>query len=196
MKSIHLISLNWFVYGLTFLTCISHQIFGEPEKINIRDAPTNESMIIQLRKAHAESSQKPATAGVESQDASKMGKPDDLLEHSIVLSYRGAAALVPKGAIIVYSEKYKSRLQRSPGDKLGEFIDFVAENRSWLSTHEVSFLQAQGKVPLDAKAKAQMTKAGNVVVATFRGNPIQILPPVATDVIPTDNQSQTKKTSP
>ena len=164
---------------ISLVTCASLPVFAGPEKIVIRDAPTNEDMILQLRKAQAKSSMRPVTDAVVSQDSAKMEKPDNLMERSIVLSFGGAAALIPKGAIIEYSEKYKDRLEKSPGDRLGEFSDFVAANRAWLSTYEVSFVQAQGKVPLDKNARAQMKKSGNIVVATFRGNPIEVLPPIS-----------------
>ncbi|MEX1115406.1 MAG: hypothetical protein WEB53_09150 [Akkermansiaceae bacterium] len=174
-------SANFFkrlVLAATLLAGASLQGFAEQGAIVIRDAPTNEDMNLQLRKAQAESSKRPVADTIVSQDVSKMAKSDNLLERSIVLSFRGAAALIPKGAIIEYSEKYKDRLKKSPGDRLGDFSEFVAANRGWLSTYEVSFVQAQGKVPLDENARAQMKKNGNVVVATFRGNPIEVLPPV------------------
>lgn len=189
-------SFKRLVSAITLVTCVSLPVFGGPERIVIRDAPTNKDMILQLRKAQAASSMRPVTETVASQDASKMGKPDDLLQRSIILSFHGAAALVPKGAIIVYSEKYKDRLKWSPGDRLGEFSAFVAANRGWLSTYEVSFVQAQGKVPLDENAKVQMNKSGNVVVATFRGNPIEILPPVPSAQASIENPSQSNKPRP
>ena len=130
------------VLAAALVACAPLPLFAGPEAIVIRDAPTNEDMILQLRKAQTASSMRPVTDTVISQDPSKMGKPDDLIERSIILSFRGAAALVPKGAIIEYSEKYMDRLQKSPGDRLGGFSEFAAANRGWLSTYEVSFVQA------------------------------------------------------
>lgn len=188
--------VKWHLSVITLLACVSLPVFAEREKVVIRDAPTNEDMNLQFRKAQAEGSMRPVVNAAISQDATKMGKQDDLIERSIILSFGGAAALIPKGAVIEYSDKYKDRLQRSPGDQLCEFSEFVAANRGWLSTYEVSFVQAQGKVPLDKNARAQMKKGGNVVVATFRGNPIEILPPVPSAEASSENSSKSNKPQP
>lgn len=189
-------SFDRLVLAATLISCTPSPVFAEPKQIVIHDAPTNEDMMVQRRKAQAERASGPITSAAVSQDSSKMDKPVDLIGNSIILSYCGAAALVPKGAIIEYSEKYKDRLKKSPGDKLVEFSEFVTANRSWLATHEVSFVQAQGKVLVDKNAKAQMKKNGNIVVATFRGNPIEMMPPLPSAKDPSKIPSQSNKSQP
>ena len=176
--------------------------FGVPsiltaaETIVIRDAPTNEQMVMQIHKAQLAASQNTVKEAPVSQDVSKMSKPVSLMDRSTILSFGGKLTLVPKGAIMEYSEKYADRLTKSPGAQVVDFPIFAAANRGWLSTYEVSFEQARGRVPVDPEAKALMKKSGNVVVATFRGSPIQIMPPVPAADATVGNQPQTPNPQP
>lgn len=145
----------------------------------IRDAPTNQQMLLQFRKAQEENAERSTPTAAVSQSPSKMKAADNLLDRAAFLSFRGTMTMVPKGAIIEISEDYADRLHRTAGARLMDFPTFAAANRSWLSTYEVSFAQAQGKQPINDDAKTHMKKNGNVVVATFRGNPIEVMPPAA-----------------
>jgi hypothetical protein len=146
----------------------------------IRDAPSNQEMLMQFRKAQEASAKRAEPAAAVSQSSSQMKPADNLLDRAAFISFGGTMTMVPKGAIIEISEAYADRLRRTAGARLMDFPAFAAANRSWLSTYEVSFVQAQGKQPINEDAKAHMKKNGNVVVATFRGNPIEVLPPVET----------------
>lgn len=56
-----------------------------------------------------------------------------------------------------------------PGAKLQSWAEFLVANRGWISTVEVTRLQAEGNHPIEEKTAASIAGSGNLVVATIRG---------------------------
>lgn len=142
----------------------------------MREAPTNEQLILQMRKAEEEKARMPVSRALPSQDPSTLERPENLLSRAQILCSGGALTLVPKRAVLQYPEKYADRLKPVAGAKVLSFPDFYAANRNWITTFEVSRAQAEGREPLAKDAKASMVKSGSLVIATYRGNPISVLP--------------------
>ena len=63
-----------------------------------------------------------------------------------------------------------------PGVTLQSWREFYAVNRAWVTTVEVTQNQAEGKDPIAEPVKQQMLKSGNLIVATYLGGPISVLP--------------------
>lgn len=148
-----------------------------PNRPPMRKAPTNEDLVLQLRKQEQERASRPAVTAPPSQDVTTIESPNNLMSRSEVLCYGGALTLVPKRAVLQYPEKYADRLKAIPGSNVLVFSDFYAANKNWITTYEISRAQAQGKEPLPEDARASMSKTGNLIVATFQGNPIELMPP-------------------
>ncbi len=174
-------SLKWLaVIGSFGIPClVTAQTVAE--RPPMREAPTNEQLIQQMRMADQERAKRPVSDAPPSQDPSTLERPADLISRAEILCYGGALTLVPKRAVLQYPEKYADRLKAVQGVKIISFPDFYAANRNWITTFEVSRAQAEGKEPLPKDAKANMVKSGSMVVATFLGNPISVLPVITED---------------
>ena len=99
-----------------------------------------------------------------------------LLERSDVLAFGGSAALVPKGALLRVPEHLAERIAMQPGSRLMNWLEFQVANRGWVTTVEVTLPQAEGKEPLPESLRQHLESSSNVVVATFEGGPISVLP--------------------
>ncbi|MES2438422.1 MAG: hypothetical protein V4584_05130 [Verrucomicrobiota bacterium] len=155
----------------------------------MREAPTNEQLVLRLRQAEQQNSTKienPSSA----QDPSVTNRPQDLISRSEILCYNGILTLVPKRSVIQFPKNLADRLKPQPGAQIKTWADFYAANRGWITTIEVSLIQAQGKQPLSKETSTQMVKSGNLIVATFRGNPISVLPLEVPELPATANNSQ------
>ncbi len=102
--------------------------------------------------------------------------PTDFLATSEILCFNGLATFVPKRAVIRVPKTYSSRLVMDPEAQVKTWKEFYLANRGWITTLEVTRNQAEGNVPLAEAAQEQMSKSGNLTVATFQGNPISVLP--------------------
>ncbi len=109
-------------------------------------------------------------------DPSVVNRPTSLISESDVISFNGAVTLVPKRAILQTPRNLANRLNYVMGAKLMTWSDFYALNRGWITTVEVSRIQAEGNCPLTAETKKHFVKSGNLIVATFQGGPISVLP--------------------
>lgn len=82
--------------------------------------------------------------------------------------------IVPKGAVLFVPEKIMDRVGARPVGTLLTWLQFLAKNPSWVSTHETSFEQAAGKSPLpDAKVDF-WKKQDRVIIAVHQGGPISV----------------------
>ena len=163
---------------ISFLLCLpmmaSGQVTPSPTP-RFRDAPTHE----QLARARQQSDQKdPMKALSESKgdDPSKVNQPINLLEQSDIISFAGVATLVPKRAILATPVKHKERLAIQPGSKIVGWAEFYAMNRGWITTVEVSRVQAEGNSAIAEETRERIGKSTNLVVATYMGGPISVLP--------------------
>jgi hypothetical protein len=141
----------------------------------MRDASTHEQLAMTYRKAAQEDpmrNMQPAK-GV---DPSTANQPKDLLSESDIICFNGTATLVPKRAILNLPASMQGRLKFLPGSKLMTWTDFYTLNRGWITTVEVSRVQAEGNEALKEEISTRIGKSSNLVVATYKGGPISVLP--------------------
>ena len=155
----------------------------------MRDAATHESLARKLRWAEQNDPMK-AMPSSEGEDPSKVNRPQDLLEQSDIISFNGLATLVPKRAILATPKDYRERLGMKPGARIVGWADFFAANRGWITTMEVSRAQAEGNEALAEDSRERISKSSNLIVATFLGGPISVLPPKAETTAPAADGTQ------
>lgn len=109
-------------------------------------------------------------------DPAKIAPPADLIASSDILCHRGKATLVPKRAILVAPDSFASRLKLDKGAQILNWADFFKANRDWIRTVEVSRPQAEGVEPLPETTSEMVKNAKTLIVATFQGGPISVLP--------------------
>lgn len=119
-----------------------------------------------------------------------VNRPQDLISRSEILCFNGFVTLVPKRAVLQFPKNLAERLKAQPGAKIKSWSDFYAANRGWITTVEVSRIQAEGKQPLSKETSLQMVKSGNLIVATYNGNPISVLPLKVPEPPPAVSNSQ------
>ena len=157
-----------FLLGFTAAT-------GAAEAPVMRDSATHEQLSLALRKAEQSDPMKTLKA-TKGEDPSVVNRPPSLLSESDIISFGGVATLVPKRAILQVPASFTARLKIEPGAKIVSWADFYAVNRGWITTVEISRVQAEGNQPLAEEIQKQMTKSRNLIVATYQGGPISMLP--------------------
>jgi len=143
-------------------------------KPKFRDAVSHEQLALKLKASQEKDPMKDFTQ-TNGADPSKVNQPD-LLAESDILCFQGFATLVPKRAILAIPENFKDRLTFKPGSRIVTWTDFFAANRGWIVNVEVTQAQAEGKVKFEDKVQEGITKSSNLVVATYKGGPISVLP--------------------
>jgi hypothetical protein len=141
----------------------------------IRDAASHEQLAAKLRQADQTDPMKQLVAKTEV-PAVPVHQPESLMSRSDVISFGGIAALVPKRAILSLPAKFKDRIGTEGNPRLVSWAEFYAANKGWISIHEVTRPQASGKAPLGDAALAQIDKGTTLIIATFMGGPISVLP--------------------
>jgi len=142
----------------------------------MRDVATEEQLVLAQRKA-AQMDPMKNLAPSNLADPAVLNPPQDLLSQSDIVCFGGIATLVPKHAILQIPEAYAERLKFAPGAQIVGWADFYAANRGWITTVEISRVQAEGKEPIAADTRKQLTQCRNLVVATYLGGPISLLAP-------------------
>ncbi|MCH7225781.1 hypothetical protein [Haloferula sp. A504] len=155
--------------------CISIAGAAEKDKPVYRDAATHDQLALELRKMQNRDPMKNREA-VTGEDPSKVNRPVDLLEQSDIISFGGFATLVPKRAILSVPDNYRRYMTLDPKARIIGWADFLSRNRGWISTIEVSRIEAEGNKPLPEETSEQIAKSSNLIVATHRGGPISVLP--------------------
>ena len=143
-----------------------------------RNAATHEQLALGLRKAQQEDPMK-TLKKTEGQDPSVTNRPPSILENSDIVCFNGDAVLIPKRAILQVPRNVSERMKMQPGAKFRSWTEFYAMNRGWITTVEVSRLQAEGNAAIAEDTKKQMdqmAKIGNLIIATYQGGPISVLP--------------------
>jgi uncharacterized protein YfbU (UPF0304 family) len=143
--------------------------------MQMRDAPSHQQLLLERRKALQIDPMKHLQAAT-GEDPSKAYQPTDILAESDIISFRGIATLVPKRAILQTPQTYAGYLKMEPGAKFVSWLEFYAANRGWITTVEVSREQAEGNVPMTEETQKFLSKSRNLVVATYKGGPISVLP--------------------
>ena len=87
---------------------------------------------------------------------------------------RGHWTMVPAGALVHVPEALRPRVVQAPAGSLLPWLDFLALNRTWLTTTEVSLEQAAGQQGLPAERSEFWLKQDKIVVAVHRGGPISL----------------------
>jgi hypothetical protein len=142
----------------------------------MRDAATPEDLSLAYRKAGQADPMKvfkPVEVAVAPVETPKRS----MIADSDILCFNGDATLVPKRAVLSVPKNVAGRLEYVKGSRLKSWAAFYAINRGWITTVEVSRNQAEGNDPIPEKTREMMQKSGNLVVATYQGGPISVLPP-------------------
>lgn len=154
----------------------------EPRKPVYRDAETHE-LIAKKLKVNQEIDPIQKLVPSEGADPSKVNQPKNLIDSSDVISFNGYTTLVPKLAIIQLPELYADRINNHRlENKVVGWGEFYRLNQGWITTVEVSRVQAEGKEALAEAVSENLSKSRNLVIATYSAGPISMLPPK----LPTD----------
>ena len=142
----------------------------------MRDAATHDELSATLRVAM---NQKPLVdlKPAPGPDPTKVNIPESIVSTSDFLSFAGRATLVPKKAILHIPPNMAERVKFQPGSRIQTWSEFYAMNRGWVTTVEVSRVQAEGNQPLAEELVERISKSGSLIVATYQGGPISVLPP-------------------
>ena len=162
------------VLAAPLLTAQQPAAAGDP-KVRFRDAATHEQLVRTMRKA-AQIDPMSKLEPAKGEDPSKVNQPTDLLASSDVISFGGVATLVPKRAILSAPKGVKDRVGLQKGVRIVGWMEFLALNRGWITTVEVSRVQAEGNKPIAEETLDRISKSSNLVVATLMGGPISVLP--------------------
>lgn len=177
--------------GLLVMAAIAGTGHAEPPVM--RDAPTHEQLAAALLKAQQKDPMKNLPA-VKTEDASVAPRPPSLLGQSDIISFGGLATLVPKRAILQIPKSCTDRIKVEPGARLVSWSEFYTANRGWITTIEVSREQAEGSQALAEKTQKLMSTCRNLIVATYLGGPISLLP--AKVPVPPSTPSPSQPTPP
>jgi len=147
----------------------------------MRDAPTNEDLLQRTQQAAnnrplSNLNPRKVEEGQKLEDPTKSNQPKDLIATSDFLSFGGMSTLIPKRALLHVPKNYQGRIQFERGSNLVIWPTFYNANRGWIKTMEVTRGQAQGVEPFDEKVAENLAKSSIVVVATYKGGPISVLP--------------------
>lgn len=150
---------------------IAHGVSAQTE---MRDAATHEQLQKKSQAAVVRDPMKKLLPANEPDPAK--GNPKDLISQSDILCFDGIFTLVPKRALLAIPMNLKDRTQLAEAAKLVGWADFHANNRGWITTVEVTREQAEGNSPIDEDVLSSFKQSTKVVVATYQGGPISILP--------------------
>jgi len=174
---IHLLKImNPVPWSALFWCVLASPVFSQASRMGkLQDAVTHEQLVERHRKAVQEDpirKLEPAQGA----DPATTSKPRDLMAITDFICFNGYATIVPKQAILQTPAAMQNRKRYLPGSKLLTWTDFYALNRGWITTLEVSQKQAEGKEPFPEETSTRISKSTNLVVATFQGGPISVLP--------------------
>lgn len=145
-------------------------------RANMRDVATHDELL-QSYRISQENDPIKQLKQVEGPDPAVEHKTAGILDSSDFVVAGKFATLVPKRAILHIPKNLADRLNYKGGVTIQTWPEFFAANRSWITTIEVSRAQAEGKVLLEEETRKQMPRSRNLIVATFKGSPISVLPP-------------------
>lgn len=144
-------------------------------RAEMRDAATHEELSLQYRKTSQEDPMS-KLAAAKGPDPSTANPMKSLIGDSEVLCFNGMVTLVPKRAVLQIPKSMADRLKYQPGAKLLSWAQFYALNRGWITTVEVSRVQAAGTSAMSEVTQKQISKSANLIVATYQAGPISVLP--------------------
>ncbi len=142
----------------------------------VRDAAWHQAMAQKRRAAQANNPLANYKV-VEGEDATPVHQPVDIVDNSDIISFNGLTTLVPKRAILTIPESVQNRIgKHTPGHRIVAWKEFLHANRGWITTMEVSRAQAEGRQPFNEIATERISKSSSLMVATYQGGPISVLP--------------------
>lgn len=97
-----------------------------------------------------------------------------IISRSEVLHDGKSWTLVPNGAVLYLPEKLVDKVGVRPVGTLLPWLQFLAKNPSWVSTHETSFEQAAGEAPIPAAQVEAWQKQDRIIIAVRQGEPISV----------------------
>lgn len=157
----------------------------------MKDAARPEELAERQRMAREQQQPKVVNASEGTADPSKTTRPT-VMSRSEILCFEGIATLVPKRAIINKPKAMEDRLVLSENARLTSWTEFHEANRGWIKTIEVTWKQAQGKEPFSEETVKMLEGTSAVVVATFRGAPVSVLPLKAVESAPSASTTPSK----
>jgi hypothetical protein len=157
-----------------FLSAVSVSHADQPV---MRDVATHDQLARVMQQSQQADPMKSLPAS-NAPDAS-LNLPKDLVSQSDFISFAGVATLVPKHAILKVPTVFADRIRFQQGSRILSWTEFFAANRNWITTIEITPEQAGGKAALSKESSDVIAKSSNLIVATFRGGPISLLPPKA-----------------
>lgn len=170
---------------LTLLALVSlpgslllHAAPGGKGTVKMRDAATHDQLSSRLRMAQQKDPIRNIgpPIGKTEEDPSLRNSSRDLIKDSIVISYRGNLTLVPKRAVLHLPEELSDRIGVKDGLQVKNWRDFYQVNRGWIRTMEVTRDQALGHAPFNEEVTEAIKTSSSLVVATYKGGPISVLP--------------------
>lgn len=162
------------------LACLA-QGQGSGSNPEFRDAARHEDLVKMLWHAQANNPLENFQVD-EGPDPTRENRPIDIIEDSDIISFNGLTTLVPKRAILAVPASVQNRIGKHvPGHRVVAWKDFLFANRGWVSTIEVSRSQAEGKQDLSDAVIERISRSTNLMVATYQGGPISVLPSTPDD---------------
>lgn len=163
------------ITGIT-ITPLPSEAAPKAKRTEMRDVVTHREL---SARRQADKTTDPIASSFEPAEASdpaKVNPPQDIVSNSDFLSSGGSVTLIPKRALLHVPDRLKDRTQIRDNMQIVTWPSFHTRNRSWITTVEVSRLQAEGNTPLDEKKMEQLMKTGDILIATMGGAPISVLP--------------------
>ncbi|MDF1740155.1 MAG: hypothetical protein P1U86_13415 [Verrucomicrobiales bacterium] len=154
--------------------------------MNMREVTSNNALSQRLRMAQQKDPIRdlgPPKGNLEVDPAKKTASRD-LIKSSTIISYNGLLTLVPKKSVLFTPEKLSDRIGEKPNVKVKNFQEFFSANRGWIRTIEVSRDQALGHVPFSEAIIKSIGESNSIVIATYQGGPISVLPQKTEEEIP------------
>lgn len=159
--------------------------------VKMRDAATHDQLSSRLRIAQQKDPIQDLgpPKGNTTEDPAK-NAPKDLIKESTILCFRGNLTLLPKGSVLHVPEKLGDRIGVRPNVKVKTWDSFIQQNRGWIRTVEVTRDQAKGYRPLGEAVVESFQSGSSVVIATFKGRPISVLPEKSSEEIPLPSENK------
>ena len=139
----------------------------------------------------------PVAVVTEEAKAAEPQRPKSIIERSEILNSSGVVTLVPKRAVIHIPPSLSGTLGWPQGAKLVRWEEFFRNNRSWIRTVEVTRSQAEGLSPLPQSVIESFAKSSQLIVATYQGGPISVMPlQAAAEPSPEASETQATPSNP
>lgn len=117
-----------------------------------------------------------AGAKIEPVPGKAAAKGYDLIELSSFIADGEKFTLVPINSVIFVPEARAANIIAAPGKDFINWQSFLLSRRAWVTTFEVTLAQARGEVAITPEQIEKFKKGTSIIVATYRGGPISVLP--------------------